>query len=789
MEETTESMQTPVEGTQMPEHRSDGSPTPDWTVRSLGVTDDAQMKQLRRHTTNFGRIATAVFVLGAIALAVMYGSRHKGYETRMQGVEAAGRLANDADMLKALRDAYHKTQYDDVKERVLLNLGHFKDKEALPEMIDGLGRRGIVRRAAALAIARIGNPTASAARNKLLEVLPKTDERDRPQVVWALAVLRESAAADAILEQFKKGLLQSQPGFDPKVIADVLGPERLASPEIIGNADVSIRTLAAQALAEGVAHNPGAESALSTLVQDEMKRPEGQQSAEVIRAAAIGLARGPKVSPLLLDVLNEKKGIGSSVLDALGHNASAPAIVALAAESKEPKLRLQLLRLLRSSHDARVADPLAAFLNDDDKEIVYAAALALGELGDKRAAPALINIAGGIDDRAAKEALSVLSLVPSHGQAGALADLLKRQPGRKANILIALGASGAPQATSVIIKALSGDDAHAASIALARTQDAQGYAALRKMIPRPANRDMSTAKVENEDLYRTRLVAVQAAAAFGKADLTSALETVVNDALDDGRIRRAAAKGMGRIASDADVSKWLEALQSQDTDAAKKRLYALALWQTPRPALVDAFLATVKKTSDIEVQQALGLSIGFSINDKNTIIALVDMLHNAPTRRAAALALVLGGDASSATSLQRVLSEDKELDDVVRHAATAEDSEWLGLITPAHLISGELMRRLSSLDALRGDSASPSPTAYLWNHMMTLMRADVREPGQVDRPLLRTALVEAVNGTSAETREVAAKALAGMGEYGVLNAIIDGKAAGADAARIALRAR
>ena len=77
---------------------------------------------------------------------------------------------------------------------------------------------------------------ADAAKPALLNALKTADERDRPQIVWALAVLKEANAADAIIKEFQSGLLQGQPDFDAKVIVDALGIPKLSTPELTGHA-------------------------------------------------------------------------------------------------------------------------------------------------------------------------------------------------------------------------------------------------------------------------------------------------------------------------------------------------------------------------------------------------------------------------------------------------------------------------------------------------------------------------------------------------------------------------
>ena len=95
-------------------------------------------------------------------------------------------------MLAKVREVLANSSYDDVKVRAIRNLAHFKDKESVPLLIKELDKPGVVRAQAATALAAIGLPAAEPAKPALLSALPSTDEKDRPQVVWALAVLKES---------------------------------------------------------------------------------------------------------------------------------------------------------------------------------------------------------------------------------------------------------------------------------------------------------------------------------------------------------------------------------------------------------------------------------------------------------------------------------------------------------------------------------------------------------------------------------------------------------------------
>src|SRR5690606_13043263 len=130
-------------------------------------------------------------------------------------------ISDQGEMLAALRGALGEVHDQDVKRRIIMNIGHFRDAQAVPMLIAGLDQAGVIRRDSAWALARIGLPAAAPAKEALLTVLPDTDARDYAQVVWTLAVLREQDAASAILEAFSAGKLQALDGFSANVITDV----------------------------------------------------------------------------------------------------------------------------------------------------------------------------------------------------------------------------------------------------------------------------------------------------------------------------------------------------------------------------------------------------------------------------------------------------------------------------------------------------------------------------------------------------------------------------------------
>ena len=214
------------------------------------LDDDAAIRQMGSGTPLWAWGLLLVLIASVAGVGYVWWQQNQNYEHRWDEYRAAQEGATDvADFLRRVRAILPNTQYEEVKIRILQKMGEHRDAESVPIITSQLNSEiATVRAAAARALAAIGSPGADSAKPELLRILPHTDARDRAPIVWALAVLGESAAADAIIEEFSSGRLQGQEGFDPRVISDVLGPERLSSNELLNHNEVSVRVLTAAAL-------------------------------------------------------------------------------------------------------------------------------------------------------------------------------------------------------------------------------------------------------------------------------------------------------------------------------------------------------------------------------------------------------------------------------------------------------------------------------------------------------------------------------------------------------------
>ncbi len=767
--------------------------------------DDEALKGMRRRTSTAGRIGIVLILglLGVVAFMAYRGTIVA--EQQMAAVEACGTLEEQEQMLGCLRDLFGENDHPDVRERIIRNLDHFNDAAAVPLYVTALDQRGAVRRGAAIALARLGSPTADPARQKLLDVLPDTDALDRTQVVWALAVLGESTAADAIIEQFIAGRLQDMPAWDPAVITNVLGPERLASDELLNHEQEGVRLLTAQALAESASAT--AIDPLSRLVQHELAREPDDRNMEVIRAAATGLGRtgDPRAAAPLFALLTGEPSMTEGIMDALGKSIKGADLALLVDQTEDLSIKRTLVAKIADTHDPDTADALAGLVDHEDEDIHNDAALALAVLGDLRAVPRLLAMAQGEDEAAADSALDGLERLGDESASEGLITLLpdrcppEPEPGmpdgcyRQASILRALGASGGVAAARRIEVALDGVDSPAAAQALATMDYEPAYARLLSMVVRPADVDMGASnagerEIPNEDLLRARKGAILAMKIYARPEAVETLMTVVEDIHDDYELRAYAAHAIGRSATPEVMQEIIGKVQDETVDETARRYYVQALWQKAQPTLNTQLVALMGGDTPPPVRRAAAIAVGYSA-DPSTDAGLVALLETEQGRRIASYAIALGGSEESAAALVAALGEDNDAQEILQIAVMNEENDWFNFLTEEMFESGAVWRRVKASRVLqRGDRRGRY--GYCWLKTVEVLRAGWEGPGGASAQFVRMKLYEALAGEDQDEslRPLAASILGSMNEVGLLLKARDSEGPGAAPARAQLLA-
>ncbi len=434
------------------------------------LRDDEALRKMGSRTPPWAWVGFALLLLivAGVGVALWQSAEAKGRRWDAYH-EAQAQAQGQEDFLRRIREILPQVApYEDVQMRILQKMAQYRDATSVPEITTCLqSQMPSVRTAAARTLAAIGSPGADPAKPALLQALPRAGVSDRAAIVWALAVLGESSAADAIISEFSSGRLQGQPDFDPRVISNVLGPARLSSNELINHQEVAVRSLTADALAELA--TPEVVDPLSRMVDFEMQRQEPDEN--VLRSIASGLGRAgdERAAAPLFRILTTQPNMRTPVLDSLRRTVGAPGIAALLSGATDEGIKRELVRMLSASHDPRAAEALAAQLESADAEIKQQAAMGLAELGDARALPHLLVLAQGSDLTVGREALSRIQHLGSAQAVDGLVPMLSNDDflGRRANVLRALGTSGAAHAGPAIERHLEGDDIASAAIALA----------------------------------------------------------------------------------------------------------------------------------------------------------------------------------------------------------------------------------------------------------------------------------------------------------------------------------
>lgn len=748
-----------------------------------GLDDDAAARKIRTRTSWVGRISGVVLLGGSAALAYFGWQRTEAAEHRWDAYnEAQAQASDQADFLRRMREELPRSSFQDVRLEILSELGEHRDAQAVPLLVEALGEAGPIRAQAARSLARIGSPAADAAKPDLMRVLPEaTDPPSRAAVVWALAVLNEPAAADAIVEEFGAGHLQGQHGFDPRIIVTVLGVQRLS--QMTGHEQVGVRALVAQALSE--AGTPDVIDPLTRLLQD--------ADDQVRRQAASGLGRigDPRAAGPLFAAMQANPTMRVQVLEALRRSTGARGLAVLLASATDDATKRDLAIMIRGTHDPAGADALATLLGSTDEIAKLEAASGLAELGDARGVPALLEVARGTDLGRARDALDMLALVQSPEVPRVLGEMVSNPTylARRSGMLKALGRSGSPDAGRALLRELTGDDAATAAIALAELNYEPAYTTLLRMAPRPRdtpfNQHAGMAGVALETAYQNRTAAVRALGRYGRPAAAEVLRTIVEDPEDDPRLRNDAGLALGAVADDEILGAVLERIQATDLDEAARRYYLGALWQHPSRPIATRLLAVMANTSlsgDIRIPAAV--AVGYAADPANDA-QLIQMLESPDTDDAAAVAIALGGSEEAARALLIRLGQNSDLRMGLQELLMNQTNDWFNLVTTGLWDSGQVYRRLRAAEVLnlgQGDNRQ----GYAWSTFIARLQAGWGGHDGLTTNQVRRRLYADLTGSDDSLRPLIVRVLAATGDLGLLMAARDAGGPGAEEARTML---
>jgi HEAT repeat protein len=281
-----------------------------------------------------------------------------------------------------------------LEQEAFVHLAWARDKASIPAIVKGLSDADHgVRGTAAMALVDFGTPDADAAKPSLLKALSEADNSDKPQICWALVALKETAAFDAVLAEYRLGhlaevqRLDGFPAFDAEKLAGLVSLDKMAS--LTSDESASVRQLVATTLSRDA--DPKWTDTLIKLVQD--------KDVDVAREAAVGLgkignerATQPLVEALSKATKESREKFLQALRDGIGANGLVLALSTINHEKfdTEKFQTKQIFDMLKELEDPRGGDALYAYIVKNPKpHWKVEAAMRMAEIGDVRAADVL----------------------------------------------------------------------------------------------------------------------------------------------------------------------------------------------------------------------------------------------------------------------------------------------------------------------------------------------------------------------------------------------------------------
>jgi HEAT repeat protein len=278
----------------------------------------------------------------------------------------------------------------------ILALGEFKDARAIATLIDLLNRSTQNDEAVASALARIG----ATAVPPLLAALKSPEPASRVRVLDALGWIDNAQATDALIGYMK----DPDPRVRKAVVVGLKGhgdaPGMLVSPFDTAGWLRSLRQRESP-----VPKDPRVPGLLITALQD--------SDAAVQSAAVEGLGAlkvGAAVDPLMM-LLRKPVNEGQS----------APAKTAQAV------LRKNVAIALGNIGDVKAVPALIAALEDPADDVRMCSARSLGHIKDQRSTEALVSLVSDKNNSVRREALNALAQIKDPGAVGALIEAMRKQ--------------------------------------------------------------------------------------------------------------------------------------------------------------------------------------------------------------------------------------------------------------------------------------------------------------------------------------------------------------------------
>lgn len=817
-----------VEAAKWPPDDDDLPQSPPGAPSFSGGGDDGNFKKGR---FAIGAVIVGILAVGGIAAAIVFGSMKDAEKmdpkrVAMEKKEAA--LLPIAEALPKYRQWAAQDQETKLQEEAFTQLAWAKDPEGVALITKGLSSIDhAVRGTAAQALLEYGSPAADSAKPALLKALKESTEGDRPQILWALAVLHEPSAFEEAMKDYRTGKLASvqrldkSPAFDPEQLASMVSLDKLAT--LATDENESVRQLVATVLSRSA--DPKFTQTLIKLVQD--------KSVEVAREAAVGLgkiANEEAMQPLLTALAKADKESRQKFLEALRDGVGGKGLVlALRSVDKSKpeteKFQTKLLfDMLKALEDPRAADLLVQYIETNPHpHWKTEAALRLAEIGDLRSVPTLAwrmkqspltlynkdaDPEYRMDDNervVSARMLADLAIVFPDKRADVrglayegVHFWITDMPQPHANGLRFMAASEAKDALPQMRKWANpsspfpreGQQEFPPVWAVAQSalryvgwmQDPQSWGTLEAQLrrrPEKVDATMEALLQGGMAVVGMTLRAIGVGASYGFAEWGDPkaypiLVKYIEDKQNNEQSRLDACFSLGWVATDdqmKEVAKKVKELDKPDPKVQFIRTcYLETLVRRPVPAANATLIDLINGSSDLLVQHQAARAIGFGGMTPDTASKLMEKLKSPATRNDAALALLIGADADTA---RRALASYADVDKAALEELKVIYDATFGYWSDKNYANGDVARWISNAQAASrvklGDAIQDWPRLILSRAIQGIDYDN--GPHSMTRVQMRVRLLRDARTEDEKKRTQAIQILKFMNEKGALMAL------------------
>lgn len=775
-------------------------------------------------------LAGLAMVVGAVGLGIfaIHGESNKMKVEDVTRERSALYVLPKAEQLPKWREWATRDEVPALQQEAFAELAWARDAQALPIIIKALeSTDSRVVGTAAAALYEYGSPAADGAKPALLKALKTADASDKPQICWALAMLKETSAFDDVLGEYRLGhlakvqRLDGNPVFDPEVLAAMVPIEKLAS--YAGDESDSVRQLVAVVLSR--TGDPRWTDALTKLVQDKV---------EIAREAAVGLgkiANEQSLKPLLGALEKADKDNRAKFLEALRDGIGAQGLL-LALKSvnktsyeREKFQTKQIFEMIKELADPRGADLLDAYIKSNPRpHWKTEAAIRLAEIGDVRAAAPL-------GWRLSQDTLKLYNDAedPEYRRddnervvgARMLADLAILNPDKKADLRAAaedqtlFWATDYPQPHANALRFLAAVEspkampklrhwadpqkplpkegqqppfpeewatAQSALRYLGWAKDPAGWGILEKQLMRkPAKLEITMESMMQGGIamlgMALRALGVGASNGFaqwGDPKAYPLMVKFIEDAGNNEQARMEACFSLSWVASDdqmKEVAGKVNALKGNDPKTQYQRAcYLETLVHRPVPGATGSLFSLLSNDNPVEIRHHAARAMGFGGMSADLQKQLLDKEKDVSTRTDAALALLIGGTPDMA---QQAIAQYNDATPEAMEELKDTFNKSFGYWSDKNYENGDVARWIKNAEAVAHvrvhDRLQDWPKILLSRAIQGIEYDN--GPHSITRVQFRMRLINDAKGADAQKREDAISILKFMKEKGALMAL------------------